>query len=138
MSDNVVDIFGRPISSNAETNPPLKPYEAITFERGGRRANGLRINYSDGEIVGVDYAYFKYYVCSSPSRLVLFFTIGATIIEGHNLTLVIDDILAQRVVSIQEFNPNLHKTPKSEDPRINSIVWQSAKQIEAQLDQMGK
>lgn len=132
MSDKIISIFDRFSSSKptdqAETK--LEAYQAATLERLNRRSLGIKISYSDGRILQIDYAYLKYVVSDVPEILILVFTIGAVVTKGRNLRLLLDDLLDQKVRSLQPFNPALHKPAKDDSVMIDTIEWQSMKTIQ--------
>ena len=124
MSDKIVSIFDRFSSSKTNEQPKtaLESYQAATLER--------KINYSDGRILQIDYNYHKYAVSDVPDCLILVFTIGAVVIDGQNLRLLLDDLLDQRIRALQPFDANRHKPVKEGEPVIHAIRWQSMKSIQ--------
>ena len=132
MSDKIVSIFDRFSSSKTNEQPKtaLESYQAATLERSNKQAFGIKINYSDGRILQIDYNYHKYAVSDVPDCLILVFTIGAVVIDGQNLRLLFDDLLDQRIRALQPFDANRHKPVKEGEPLIHAIRWQSMKAIE--------
>ena len=135
VADNVISIFER---FNAQKEAQIhdgqsimekETYHAVEIEKSGRRLLRLQINFSDGGIDLCSYNQLADIYSASSNFLSLIFVSGVVYIEGENLRELLKNFREERVLLIQPFDSNKHKTPEKGTPVIHKIDWRTPDQV---------
>lgn len=141
MSDNVINIFDRINSpkkaidtADGQTSKEKETYKAVELEKRDRRVLRLQINFSDGGIDLCSYAQLADIYSASSNYISLIFTSGIVYMEGENLRALLPDFQQERILTIQPFDPNQHKTPEKGMAVIHRIDWRVPEQVQGKND----
>lgn len=136
-NDNITHILNRfgpskptkPASEQEPNSGGLIPYQAADIERTNDRAIRLRINYSNGEIELMSYAYMTSALSGTENGIGLMFTTGVVYLEGPNIRTLLDDFQEERVRTLTCFDPKRHEMPEEGKPIIHIIEWRRVDQV---------
>lgn len=127
--------YGTPPPPPAFVPPPLAPvapavgralYEAYTHEPTNKRTPArLRVEYGDGGIALMAYAYLMEVYCPSHQHLSLIFTNVVITLKGHHLDHLLEPLQESKARAIHCFNPTRYEQPEAGNPLILSIKRES-------------
>ena len=133
MSGNVQTIFDHYTHSEtaqpateAEENPRI--YRALTLES-RRNVPRLRIQYQDGTLAVLAYAYLVEAVCTSHQYLSLIFTHCILTLEGRHLDRLIGPLQDEKIRMLQCYRTAMHDAPGTGEPVITKILRQHPHEV---------
>lgn len=101
-------------------------YLAYTHEPTNKRSPArLRIDYGDGGVALMSYAYLMEVYCPSHQHLSLIFTNVVITLKGHHLDQILEPLQESKVRTIVCFNPVRYEQPEAGTPLINTIKRES-------------
>lgn len=130
MSDEkVVSIFSQYKTREAAPTATVNSETYHAAKVGNERTPRIKINYSNGHVDAISYAYIKNMLSVSPDHLILYTSTGVVFIRGKNIRELFDSLLSEHVYSLHPFDPAVHKSPKEGAPVIDSIEWKTTEEL---------
>lgn len=132
MSGSIRDRYVRPLgndgsedSSPHETESHLEPYEAFDRGQAGpRRESGVKLYYEDGVTQEVlFYGYILRAISTDESHITITSTEGVYLIEGQNLSEILDQLQDQKLRFLRAYNGHIHAQPAANAPIIYRIEY---------------
>ena len=104
----------------------ITDYVAYTHEPTNKRTPArLRVEYGDGSIALMAYAYLMEVYCPSHQHLSLIFTNVVITLKGHHLDHLLEPLQESKARAIHCFNPARYEQPAAGKPLITSIKRES-------------
>ena len=116
-----------PALASVEPTPDgTTDYAAYTHEPTNKRSPArLRVEYGDGGVALMAYAYLMEVYCPSHQHLSLIFTNVVITLKGHRLDQLLEPLQESKARSIHCFNPNRYEQPAAGKPLITAIKRES-------------
>lgn len=113
--------FARYSRLDSEAEYDRQPYVAFALGVQGRRERRLMLQFANGTVGILSYAYLLEVVSTSHQFISLLFTNCIVTLEGRNLGVLLSPLQDEKVRVLQCFNITLHLEATEQDPVIVAL-----------------
>lgn len=126
MSDNVTSLAER---YRKQDDSPKTEYKAFAEDKSRTRQARFKVSFADGSIGLFSYSYLAEVYSTSHQYVTLFFHNCMVMIEGRNLTELIDLLQDEKIRELRCYNAKYFMEPPAEDTVILKITRKSLQEV---------